>query len=304
MSIRVLGDKGLVDLPQKKPEEAPSVTIAFALDKGYLECFKVMLYSMAYSKTLLDAPIAVYTDDAELLQDPLVQAVVDKPVLIDGERRAVIYDLAKNNVQRPERAQWNKGTFLKWCVFEEQDTEQLLFLDVDMLCLQPLEPLLSIDPSSKILTSPQFQSHLKAAESDVHGNLKKMLAGDFDAKHSRRINSGVMTVRKELLSNAFFEEITRYAGNSMSLHEQGHMSDFFIENPGMLKMVPAKYNFQEHYLNALNCQEQDELTSEIAVLHYAGPNKPWVVPPAKSKRTPLMLWHVYRTFAQPFLSYR
>lgn len=304
MSIRGLTTQGILDLPDERNETEPSVTIAFALDMGYLECFKVMLYSMAYSKTLLDAPIALYTDDPLLLQDSLVKAIVDKPVLISESRKGVIYNLAKNNVKRPERGQWNKGTFLKWCVFEEQETDQLLFLDVDMICLKPLEPLLQIDPSTRILTCPQFQNNLKDAESDVFHNLKKMLEGEFDSVHTRRVNSGVMAVRKELLDSEFFHEITQYARSSISLHEQGHMSDFFREHPGMLRMVPARYNFQEHYLNAVNSDQQDDLLRDISVLHYAGRSKPWAMRPEQCWRKTLMLWHVYKTCAEPLIRYR
>lgn len=304
MSIQALKAKGLIDINTSSASGSESdVTLAFALDSGYLECFKVMLASMAKNGVLCNCPIAVYSDDEAIFQDPVVKAVTDKPVLLSGKRKEVIYSLAKNNVKRQERADWNRGTFLKWCVFEPQDTNRLLFLDVDMLVLRPLDALLDLFPSTSLVTAPQFQQSLR--EGDIDANLMRMLTGGFERKHQRRINSGMMLVNSDFLSNEFFNEITTFAGERLSIHEQGHLSEFFYSRTNKLSMVPSAYNFQESYLRLLNSDTYDRVLDQIAILHYAGNTKPWK-PEYKdllSYRS-MRLWHDYKLVAKEILSFR
>lgn len=303
MSIENLKSSGLLDfeVPDSQTRNT-NTTIAFALDAGYLEYFKVMLVSMAHTGTLINCPIALYTDDANVFDDPIVKLTVDKKRLIPKSRQEIIYDLAKNNVQRPERGNWNKGTFLKWSVFEKQETDQLLFLDVDMICLQKLEGLFSIMPDKNLLTSPQFQLYLKKEKKDQAPKILENLSdGKFDKAHAWRINSGLMLIRRNFLSNDFFNEITNFAKSRVDFHEQAHLSSFFKEKKELHGMISSKYNFQENYLKLLSVEMQVEMAKKIAVLHYAGGEKPWSLTPNLKNRYTSLLWHSYRTLAQNVL---
>ncbi|WP_111640775.1 glycosyltransferase [Marinimicrobium alkaliphilum] len=304
MTIRNIERKGLLGIGVDKGV-MPPVTIAFAFDRGYLECFKVMLVSLLRSKTLLDCPIAIYSDDPEVFKDSVVRLVADKKVLLDGRRRDVIYDLAKNNVKRQERAAWNKGTFLKWSVFEEQDTDLLLFLDVDMLALSKLEPLVKLGSGSSMVACPQFQNYLRKdrTEMEVDTNLSAMLDGEFDERHGWRINSGMMLIGKEFLSGNFFNEVTDFAKQKVDLHEQAHLSNYFKQQTSRLKMVSSRYNFQEEYLWKASISKQRELLQDISVLHYAGSRKPWRANPRPTDRASTLLWHGYRSYAEPVLRF-
>jgi lipopolysaccharide biosynthesis glycosyltransferase len=303
MAISSLQSAGLVDVKMSKGKSySDDLTLAFALDSGYLECMKVMLVSMAKNGVLCDCPIAIYTDDEDLLEDPVIKLVADKKVLISGTKKEIIYSLAKNNVKRPEKLDWNRGTFLKWSVFEPQLTNRLLFLDVDVLVLDQLDHLLNMYPGKPLVTSPQFQQSLK--EGSVSGNLHNMLNGQFDSKHIKRINSGMMLVNSDFLSNDFFSEITSFAGASMAIHEQGHLSNYFSKKSNLLGMAPSTYNFQDSYLRLLTGETYKNILNDIAVLHYAGGDKPW-----KSENEALLsyasiaLWHEYKGYAQDVLKY-
>lgn len=302
MSISVLGKKGLVDVLQAGAAH-PDVTVAFALDKGYLDCMKVMLTSMANHGILCDNPVVVYTDDESLFDDPIISLVADKKVAVKGKKKDVIYSLARNNVKRPEKSDWNRGTFLKWSVFEAQPTQKLLFLDVDMLLLGGVDQLLNGFSNKQIVTCPQFQKSLK--EGDVDKKLKDMLVGCFDAKHKKRINSGVMLLNQELLSDSFFDEITRYAGSKVSIHEQGHLSDFFAERQESLGMAPSKFNYQDSYLRLASDENYHNILDEISVLHYAGGVKPWS-PSAGPflNLASIDIWHQYKSLAHEILVYK
>jgi hypothetical protein len=236
VTIANLEKAGLLSIERRLPvtPSTADVGICFAFDTGYLLPFKVMIYSMARAGTLLDLPITIYSDDPAVFEDPVVKAAVDRPRLIEGSRRDILYGLARDTVERPARAGWNKGTFLKWAVFEPTDLQAMLFLDVDMLCLGPLEEFLTIE-GGDLLGSPQFQPTLLKGPAGprpmgaVLANLDKMLSGAFKATTigTVNLNSGVMLVRKPLLSEEFFSEIKQYAEKEKKINEQRHLTDFF-----------------------------------------------------------------------------
>ena len=252
-------------------------SIAFAFDAGYAPYFRSLARSMIEHGTLIDCPIIIYTADPEVFDDPFVAQVVDKKRIIEPALAETLTIAARDTVRRPERAGWNLGTFLKWTVFEEQDTAQVLFLDVDMIFKAPIEPLLTYRRDKTFLCVPQFQKDIKELP-DPEKGLQELIDGSMWGSHARRVNSGVMLIRGDLLSVAFRDELLAHAFNSKpAINEQGHMSSYFGSNGrGSLRlMVSAKYNFQEGYLGSVDAEAQKRLADQAVILHYAGGAKPW-----------------------------
>ncbi|AYA63000.1 glycosyltransferase [Alteromonas sp. RKMC-009] len=304
MAINSLYREGLISNSGKhKATVYNDVTLAFAFDSGYLDCFKVMLGSMAYNGVLTDNPIVIYTDDKKLLSDSFVQLVADKVSLLDGKRKETLYSLAKENVKRPERADWNRGTFLKWSVFEKQETSKLLFLDVDMIVHNPMQALFDAFPNKPLVTSPQFQQSLR--EGDTDSQLLKMYDGQFDGKHIKRINSGMMLVSGDFLCDAFFNTITQYASERISIHEQGLLSEYFGDKRKYIGMVSSTFNFQDSFLRLASDKVYRELLEKISVLHYAGAFKPWTEKTDSIGNMPsIKLWHDYKDKSVELFGYK
>ncbi len=132
-------------------------------------------------------------------------------VLIEGELRDHLYNLAAHNVGRPERATWNRGTCLKWAVFDDYDVEQVLSRRRHAV-FGPLERC-SMFPDFDMVACPQFQRALfedrQPASRDL---LLERLNGMITEQSKRfmgRVNSGVMLIRKPLLSPSFREELLK-----------------------------------------------------------------------------------------------
>lgn len=297
MSLRALAETCGLSCPAGSGETGTG--LAFAFDSGYLEPFKTMLFSLYLHGSYLDAPITVYSDDAEIFEHPFVRAVVDRPRPLSGARLETLYRLSRDNVKRAERAAWNKGTFLKWAVFEEQPTQKVLFLDADMIALQDIEPILAEEGRASFNCCPQFQKSLRVSDEgarspDETGELlDELIKGRHFGGHRSRVNSGVMLLSGEMCSTGFFDEMTGYASQSVELHEQGFFSAYLRTRPGLGRFMPAGLNFQEAYLRNLPWPEQSKLMSRIAILHYAGGGKPWQISPSEGARPSVSLWHWY-----------
>lgn len=297
MSISRLAETGCVSIREGFEDLLPDTAILFAFDSGYLTPFKVMLFSMAKSGALTRNPIIICSDDPAVFEDPIVKLVVDMPVLLEGRLRENLYYLAEHSVHRPERADWNRGTFLKWAAFDDYGFDYILFLDVDMVVLKPLGELATYRSGADLLTCPQFKPSLyrrpgegKLPPSTIERNLNWMISGDFAKVHHRRMNSGMMLLSRTIANPHFRDELVDFTANRTDLHEQAHLTAFFAENPSWkLKLVPSIYNFQERYLGEVDPCRGLEMLSQINILHYAG-GKPWQSSLKPSSRLSTLLW--------------
>ena len=297
MSVFRLAERGHLSVREDLEDSLADTAIFFAFDSSYLTPFKVMLLSMAQTGALTRNPIIICSDDPAVFEDPIVELVVDRPVLLKGHLRESLYHLAEHSVHRPERAKWNKGTFLKWAAFDNFGFDYILFLDVDMLILKPLAELATYRSGADLLACPQFKPSLyrqkgagKLPLSTIERNLHWMISGDFDRVHHRRMNSGMMLLTRTTANPDFRDEIIAFAANRKELHEQAHLTAFFAENPSWkVRMVPSIYNFQERYLGEVDSCRGLDVLSQIAILHYAG-TKPWQSKLTPSSRLSTLLW--------------
>jgi lipopolysaccharide biosynthesis glycosyltransferase len=297
MSVSKLAEGGFIQPADEITDSLPGTAICFAFDSGYLMPFKVMLYSMACAGALPRDPIIVLSDDPAVFEDPIVNLVVDHPVLLQGKVLDTLYGLARDNVERPERAAWNKGTFLKWAAFDDHGYENILFLDVDMLVLKPLAGLADLKEGADLLAAPQFQTSLyrpkgkgRYTPETVEQNLRWMMDGEFAKAKHRRMNSGVMLLGSSTASPAFQDELVAFAAARKDLHEQAHLTAFFAEHhEWKLRLIPSAYNFQERYLGKVALTTAIQLLSRIAILHFAG-RKPWETDIDPGTRLSTLLW--------------
>jgi lipopolysaccharide biosynthesis glycosyltransferase len=90
-----------------------------------------------------------------------------------------------------------------------------------------------------------------------------------------------------------------HASVKKEINEQLHFTSYFKKNPDLIKMMPAKYNFQENYLLRLSWEAQHDLLKSIHVLHFAGRPKPWSSFPKRADFRPSSaLWHWHRSISE------
>jgi lipopolysaccharide biosynthesis glycosyltransferase len=312
MTIRALVNKGYLELRDEAICPA-DVAVVFAFDSSYLVQFKVILASLAFSSNFVDAPIVIYTDDPIVASDPIVKIACDKVSLLSGEKRALLYRLAKDHVKREERSSWNRGTFLKWAVFEKHETPRVVFFDVDMIFLKKIDFQIVNCSTAPFNAVPQFQNMLYKnttsnaflPSEEVFDNLNNAIMGKFKGRMLHRINSGLMYLQGDMLSNSFFETITMYAETlGRTINEQSIFSEYFKQHRSKVAFIPAAFNFQESYIHRASQEDRAKILSKIGILHFAGQNKPWNILPLIDKDGATLtkaLWHWHRTFAEKLL---
>ena len=308
MTLRNALKAGAHERPRRETTAAisKSTALAFAFDAEYLLPFRIMAYSMIRRGTLVDCPVYVYSDDEAVLRDPFVKQIADKIRLIEGRELSELVDVAENHIKRPERAKWNRGTCLKWAVFDEADVDQVLFLDVDMLVLRSLEGFLRLYPDADLVCCPQFQRSMMPAPDNPQArtlaleHLRQMIARG--GAITRRINSGVMLVRKRLLSREFRSRLIDFARGGQDINEQSHLTNFMRATRGKVgpnyELASSSYNFQENYLESVDRVDALSLLQQVRILHYAGQPKPWRPKAIKNGRFSLQLWSQFELAAE------
>jgi lipopolysaccharide biosynthesis glycosyltransferase len=303
VSIATLVRDGLLPEPTSVGPSltAPSTALAFAFDDGYRLPFKVMLASLARAGTLTDLPIFVYSTDRTLLDDPFVRAAADRFFLVTGAFAEQLDRLAVERVRRPERRDWNRGTFLKWAVFQPAGVDQVLFLDADMIALGPIEPLLVRAADAAVVGGPQFPRSLARDDAGpvpsavLAERLEGLVTGS--APLPGRLNSGVMVLRRPVLDDGFRRALAEHASKVVCVNEQSHLTSFFAKRPGLLALVEPAWNFHESYLKRLPQSAADRILADVRILHYPGAQKPWLDLDRPARRRSMALWRETATWA-------
>lgn len=286
MSIDSLARHGFVDRVARgvaPASQAPSAALVFVFDSGFSTPFKVLLYSMAKLGTCTTLPIIVITQDEAVAQDPVVKAAADQILMLGAAEIEQFKVISGRRVPDRYKLDWiAKYTFLKWSIFDDFGFDQLLFIDADIVCLNPVEELLSSDLPGDMLGCPRFmdgvvkdESGNRLSDETILRNLRRMIRGKFDASHTR-LNSGVMLLRKRLLNKAFREELLQFAATRDYVNEQSYLTAFFADRPDYsLSFVSSRYNFGAGALADLPMVLELQILKDIVFLHFPGPRKPW-----------------------------
>ncbi len=282
------------------PTSEKQRALVFILDSGYVWPMKVLWHTLIRSGALIDLPIIIATEDAALFQDPVVDVAADVKFLIDRTTIAILDDAAANAKKREGKHAWTRATFLKWSVFRDWGFDELLFLDCDMITVGSLSPIFS--EAGDLIGCPQFQKTVlqnpDGRRRDPTEILQHMTRFVHDLKGSPlSLNSGVMLLRKGVLSEAFLKEIVAFTTSVACINEQQYITRFMRSKPNSgLRLISPIYNFQESFLSRLDVAAQIRFLRDIRVLHFAGGNKPWNQPVSQKTSIGQLVW--WRTGAE------
>lgn len=159
--------------------------------------------------------------------------------------------------------------------FLPQDLDRVLYLDPDIVVINPLEELYHMD----------FQGNLLCACTHVREFLSRInqlrLGTDEQCPY---LNSGVLLMNLEALRREqSLEEITDYVrqyGNRLTLPDQDILSALYGRRTLLLDTM--LYNLSDRILGIYNMslrsgrpRNLDWVRSNSVIIHYCGRNKPW-----------------------------
>lgn len=246
--------------------------ILVTLDRNYLKVLSVMLYSLSQSDP--DAVFTVYVANNSLTEDDFssLRTLIPRTEFVDVRVCDELLSGAPISDRYPKEMYFR----LFAAQYLPQELDRILYLDPDLVILNDLRGLYSID----------FQNHLFAASSHIESTFFK----NFNrqrlhlSKEARYINSGVMMLnlsllRKEQHPQEIYDFINEHK-TSLLLPDQDILNALYADRTIFLD--PLIYNLGEKYLRLKNLHLPKEeklgidwVRNHTAVVHYYGRNKPW-----------------------------
>ncbi|MFJ5776826.1 glycosyltransferase [Streptomyces sp. NPDC093094] len=215
--------------------------IAFAsfVDENYLPGFLALLRSLALSNPGVCEDFVVLHDDLRPSSIARIRALHPR---VDFRRvDAGHYDGYAKGDQ--DNYLVRKAYFIL-DVFRIRDYDTVITLDTDMVVLGSLAELLSLREG--LAAVPQF----------------------FYGQH--KLNSGLLVIQKEFLSDAFrakIDKVGREGSYELDKHDQGILNAVL---DGDFVRLDPKYNFVKRRLSGDLAVPED-----TAILHFTGRHKPW-----------------------------
>lgn len=270
----------------------------FVVNYDFVLPLKVLTYSLLKTGSFLDLPIVIFTDETKVAEDAFIQSIATKIVFLDKDQKDTLNVIRSDRIpSRLRREDLPKYTFLKWMMFDDVGYKSALFLDADIICLNDATGIFELANHADLVIAPQFkeviryhdiEAKVRRSADEVYERLTAMLDARFD-EHHQNLNSGVMLMSERLLNRKFREDLIAMARAMRPMpNEQRYLTERFSGTEFSKALMSSKYNFHEMYLNQLDAFSQLQMLSEICLLHYAGPDKPWV---KRSKKVAHQIWH-------------
>ena len=280
MSLRRLRER-LGTGPTAADRPAPQAALTFVLNGDFLPGLRVLCYSLCRQETLLDLPVLFITEQASLLDDPLVALIADQTRVAGQEEISAFGGISSKLVDRRQKLDWiPKYTYLKWLMFDEYGYERLIFIDADIVCLQPIDDLVDLG-TADLYGGPVFSRSLATGEVGPEAIDEKITAFSVNPRpQGRRLNTGVLVVNKRLLSPQFRHGLIAFAEKGNYSVEQAALRTYLASRRGMkLRLISPLFNFKADFLDRVSSPAQERLVGQIKLLHFAGAgDKPWDKP--------------------------
>lgn len=248
------------------------MNLLLTLDENYLLPCKVMLDSF-FASNSDETDVTVYLLHSAIPAEKL-EELADfcsgfgaelKPVAVD----AALFENAPTSRRYPKEMYYR----LLSPLILPRETDRVLYLDPDMLIINPLRPLWETDLNGKTFAAASHTGLTEMAN-DIN-NMR------LDTEHEY-FNSGVMLIdlnsaRKLVTSEAVFGCVSEHE-RELILPDQDVFNILYGDQTLPVEDVLWNYdvrNYSKYLIRSAGRHDLNWVMHNTAVLHFCGKNKPW-----------------------------
>lgn len=248
------------------------MNLLLTLDENYLMPCKVMLYSF-FASNPEERAVSVYLLHSAIPDSKLKEladycsgfGAVLKPIAVD----AALFEKAPTNKRYPKEMYYR----LLSPLILPQELERVLYLDPDMLIINPLRPLWELDFGGKVFAAAS------------HTGLTEMANGinrvRLDTEHEY-FNSGVicmdLNAARDLVTAEDVFACVRKHEKELILPDQDVFNMLYGKQTLSVDDVIWNYdvrNYSKYLFRSAGKHNLNWVMQNTAVLHFCGKNKPW-----------------------------
>ena len=255
--------------------------LVHVLDRNFLQPLKVLHHSLHAQGSLRGCPVVVVTDDPVVAEDRYLRRVAHDIELVGPEDLKAFAAIRGERI-KPDLATGfaPKYTFLKLLFFKPRGFRRHIFIDADMLCLNPLDEALlaapfaakavqefgaSVFPTASEKPPPGFRDRAMAYVGERSAPLETGIKG---------INSGFMVAQDEIFAHDILGIALELAAAKAFGDEQS-LTTAAIARSGVSHLrLPLWYNARRRMFASLGEEFFAAHRAAVKLLHYT-PGKPW-----------------------------
>jgi lipopolysaccharide biosynthesis glycosyltransferase len=246
-----------------------ALNILVTVDSNYVMPLKTMLFSLFISNPHTDFRIILLYSD--LRADEISE--LERYTALFRQKLLPVKAVELPGV--PAVSYYTKTMYHRLLAYKilPQEIDRALYLDPDILVINPVESLYNSDLGSKLWAACSHTSPIV----DVINRARLQMP-----REGRYFNSGVLLMdlrgqRKELTASDIFDYVSKYQ-NRLLLPDQDTLNGLYSDS--ILELNELLYNYDvrksRRYLLASNGEaDYDWITTHTAVLHFCGKHKPW-----------------------------
>ncbi|MFW2830265.1 hypothetical protein [Sphingomonas sp. ID0503] len=278
--------------------------VIFLLDSNYLTALKTFAYTLRNAIEAGTHDIVVMTNDPALAEEPFVRMLADRVILIDDEQIERVKSVRRERVRSKHlHSELGKYTFLKLMAFNDFGYDHHIFMDVDMLCLDPCfrfnQLIQDADYAASIGVGPKrLQVAKMAGESGKVRRAK--IAERFrelaDRPHPLKlgINSGVWFGGRKVIGQEMVDRLVETGSREAYEYEQDITRRTLSDMPGLrFGRLPMWFNVTEYPLRKMGPNHFAKLRPEVRIVHYNQHVKPWQVERAEADWLTTLWWNAH-----------
>lgn len=296
-----------LDLPLlNAPDPRTGYAVVFLLDRAYLTPLRVFLHSMQGAVRERTCDLVVITNDRLVAEDAFVTGTADRVICLSDEDIAAVGSVRRDAVKRRYRHKdVGKYTFLKLLAYDDLGYRGHLFLDVDMICLDPsfrFEDLFF--DNCDFAVAPTIGHEQLGIEQHV-GSVRNTVCTPeeqelseliftrslrYRSRRLRSMNSGVFFAGHRLLRRATVNRMLETARAKAFNLEQLISLEVLSKTWGLrFRALGVHFNAPALPLYAMGEDRFERVRDSITFLHY-NRNKPWERPRTEADWLERLWW--------------
>ncbi|MGT2784924.1 glycosyltransferase family 8 protein [Streptococcus merionis] len=248
------------------------VNLLFSIDDGYVDQFKVTLYSIVQNTSCKDLDIYVLQPQLLANNDEILAfchklGVSYYPIVVDDGLFA----------KAPTTDRYPKTIYYRLLAHEmlPDHLDKILYLDADILCLNDMMSLYELDLTGKLYAAASHVEDNEVMDFINKRRLKNQDAGFY-------FNSGVLlmnlrAIRQKVSRQAIFDYIDKHRA-VLFLPDQDVLNGLYGHQTVLIPEEIFNYDARYSVLYLINSNREwdlDWVIEHTVFLHFCGRDKPW-----------------------------
>ena len=248
-----------------------TIDLLVSLDENYLPQLRVMLYSASLNNPGVNFRVFLLHRG---FSTELLSSLSRQLEVLDMELRAVRVD-ERLFESAPVMKQYPQEMYYRLLAAQllPEDMDRVLYLDPDILVINPLTPLWCLDMGSKL-----FAAAAHTGMTELANNVNRLRLGT----ERDYFNSGVLLIdlascRAEVKPEEIFSYVSEHA-DELLLPDQDILNALYSSR--ILELDDALWNydarnFKNYLMRSNGAADMEWVIENTAVLHFCGRAKPW-----------------------------